>query len=89
MKKGRGINMAKNYKEIFKIEPSTTTPNAYIVFRKNDLNFQEVAYVKVKPGLSYRLEALIALNYEEVQYLQKQFKKMAGLKNKETQVFII
>lgn len=80
--------MKKNLKKTFKIEPSGTAEDTYIVYRKVYLkavpHWQKVAIVKVTYGRSYRFEALIFLSSDEVQYLRKQLQKIACIGEKQT-----
>lgn len=80
--------MSKDLKETFKIEPSGTAEDTYIVYRKVYLkavpHWQKAAVVKVTYGRSYRFEALISLNSDEVQYLRAQLQKIACIEDKKT-----
>ena len=78
----------KSFKPTIKIEPSKTTPNLYIVIRRNFLNSQEIAYAKVFPSQSYELEAIVHLSYEETQYIRKYKIKKANIAGKTKGCFI-
>lgn len=83
-----GVKFMRIFKSTIKIEASETNPNFYVIFRKNLLNSQEVAYAKVFPNHSYQLEVLAHLSYEETQYVRKYLLEKANMTGKSTKCFI-
>lgn len=77
-------------KKALEIKPSNTADNTYIVYRNVYLKAvpyqQQVAFIKVTYWWSYRLEALLSLSSDEVQYLREQARKIAHIEDK--QLFI-
>lgn len=78
----------KVFQSTIKIEPSSTDPNFYVVFRRNFLNSQEVAYARVIPNRSYELEVIAHLSYDDVQYVRKVLLEKANLAGKTKGCFI-
>ncbi|MCI8618176.1 MAG: hypothetical protein HFJ60_08120 [Clostridia bacterium] len=78
----------KIFKPTIKIEPSSTNPNLYVVFRRNFLNSQEVAYAKVFPNHSYELEVIAHIAYEETQYIRNVLLEKANLTGKTKGCFV-
>ena len=78
----------KIFQPTIKIEPSSTNPNLYVVFRRNFLNSQEVAYARVIPNHSYELEVIAHLSHDEVQYVRKVLLEKANLTSKTNGCFV-
>lgn len=64
------------------IEPSETNPNFYVIFRRNNLNSQEIAYAKVFPNCSYELEAIVSISDPETRYIRNFLLERADLTGK-------
>lgn len=78
----------KIFKSTIEIEPSQTNPNFYVIFRRNFLNSQEVAYAKVFPSCSYELEVIAHISYEETQYVRKYLLEKANIAGKTKGCFV-
>ncbi len=74
----------KIFQPTIKIEASEANPNFYVIFRRNFLNSQEIAYADVSPNHSYYLEAIVQLSYEESEYLRNYFFEKANMIGKST-----
>lgn len=70
----------KNYKNIFKIEPSKNDSLSYTVYRRNFSGyFNEVAKAKIIPGERFDIKYSKNLKKDEQKYIEEYFKKLANL----------
>lgn len=81
LKKGKGITMAKDLDQKFKIEPLNDTTFEYTISRKNFLgSFTVVATAILRPSVNYIINFSKRLKASEEQYVHNYFRDLVNLK---------